>query len=144
MNAKSQKALSPRIQKLAHFYNDMTPGYEKKLSEIYAEQFYFSDPYLTTSDSHKLANYFAEAPYKFKNPKIEILRAYEEPDSAVVFWVFRAKKLGLNIEVLGSWHLQYDANDRIHRHIDYWDFYAQVLEKLPVLGLFFKYFKKLF
>jgi hypothetical protein len=121
----------------------MTPGYEIGLRDLYAEQFYFSDPLLTTTHWSELESYFSKAPYKYKNPHIQIEAAYEDNDSAMVLWKFRAKKLGLSIEIDGVWHLIYGPNDKIIKHVDYWDFYAQVAEKIPLLGFLFKIFKKI-
>lgn len=134
---------SPSLQKVIDFHLNLQGTVGDRIPELFAEKFLFHDPFLKTSDMKVLVEHYNHIESKVKNAKFSFQQYFEKENSAVIYWIFTGEKLGTQIEIHGSWYLEFDLQGMVSRHVDYWDLYTQGAEKIPILGWLFRLAKKI-
>lgn len=115
-----------------------------KLSEVYAEDVQFRDPFNAINGLPGVKSYYESTMKDLIDCRFEFHHSVELPSEAVLFWTmhYRHKKIagGKLLEIPGSSHLKF--NEKVYFHQDYFDAGAMLYEHLPLVGGILGYIKR--
>lgn len=113
-------------------------------AEIYARDVYFKDPFNQTHGVPAVYEIFQEMYAKLDAPRFEVLECVAMGQITYVKWrfifCFKGKSEEQGFE--GVSRMQYNDENKISAHIDYWDAAEQVYEKIPLLGSIIRLIKR--
>jgi steroid delta-isomerase len=129
-------ALSARaaLDRLVEWYETLTPETLERITELYAQDARFKDPFNAVSGPAAIRRVFAHMFEATEAPRFRIAARLAGEREAFVSWVFSARALRRDIEIRGATHLVFDARGKVIVHRDYWDAAEELYAKLPVLG----------
>jgi predicted ester cyclase len=117
------------------FYETLTPQTLGALRSLVTAEVHFRDPFNDVQGVDAYERVLAKMFEDLDEPRFEVRHAALDGAIGFLKWrfVFRSKR-GKERAIEGMSEIQFDADGRVARHIDYWDAAAQVYERLPVLG----------
>lgn len=132
-------------QNLKTFFETLSPDTSLAYYEqIYARDVYFKDPFNQTNGINAVYEIFQDMYKKLDAPRFEVVESVRENDVCYVKWnfifCFKGKAKEQSFE--GISRMQYNDEERIISHIDYWDSAEHVYEKIPLLGSVIRFIKK--
>jgi len=132
-------------QNYAHFFetiNENTKIQEYKI--IFDENVYFKDPFHEINGINNLFAIFEEMYIKLDHPRFKVSEIIEQENIAYLKWnfyfSFKEKRKEESFE--GVSRVEFNANNKVISHIDYWDASSNLYEKIPVLSFFMRFIKK--
>jgi len=132
------------LEKLVHWYENLSPGTLDEISDIYASEACFRDPF---NDVHGVAAIRAIFAHMFattETPAFVVTEHFEKGTRAVLLWRFTFGLHGRLYEVDGASHLVFNEAGQVIAHRDYWDSSEELLQKLPVIGAPLRWLKRRF
>ena len=124
------------IEKFQSVYNEMDKENLESLSELYAEDIVFMDPFRKMEGIHELEVYFEHLYENLTGIRFEFKNVVTDGNNSAMEWVMRyshkAVGGGREISVEGTSFIRY--SDKIHFHRDYYDAGEMLYEHLPLLG----------
>ena len=102
--------MNEKILKLIDWYNHLNQKSLKEMSEYYAEDSYFKDPfneYYHLSDTKKL---YEKMFQKLTAPKFTITKHFIEKNEAVLFWDFTFIAFKKEMKIQGNTLLKFNAD----------------------------------
>jgi steroid Delta-isomerase len=135
----------PRVQRIAHFFESLTPQSVQQLGLHYTSEAYFKDPFNEVQGLAQIERIFSHMYVALHEPRFVVTSAVSQADACFLIWdfKFRFKRFDTVTEqtVRGCSHLQFNADGKIHFHRDYWDAAEELYEKLPVVRLLMRWLK---
>ncbi|MGZ8256512.1 MAG: nuclear transport factor 2 family protein [Gallionella sp.] len=134
-------------ENLALFFEHLQPQDVARMSNFYADDAYFCDPF---NEVHKLTDIqkiFTDMFAKLQQPRFKILNTYLSDEGAVLVWEFSFKVKFLRMHdyvIQGNSVLKFDAHGKVNYHRDYWDSSAELYAKLPFIGILFRGLRRAF
>jgi hypothetical protein len=135
----------PRVARLVHFFESMTPAALGRLGEIYADDCRFKDPFNEVTGIDAIRRIYAHMYQTLDEPRFQVTRSVTQGHDCVLTWnfLFRLRRQpGTPQTIRGASHLVLDAEGRIIEHRDYWDAAEELYEKLPLLGALMRWLKR--
>jgi ketosteroid isomerase-like protein len=136
----------PRVARVIDFFERLTPSDVARLSEVYAEQARFKDPFNEVQGVAAIAPVFEHMFRALDGPRFVVHAAVAEGDQCLLTWdfVFRFRRFAPDREqvVRGATHIAFGPDGRIQEHRDYWDAAEELYEKLPVLGSLMRWLRR--
>jgi len=128
--------IDPRTARVVAFFEHLSPSsLKQELTQIYAEQARFKDPFNEVQGQAAIARVFEHMFATTQAPRFEVLSAMTEGQQAWLSWEFLIDRpSGDTWHIRGATHLHYAEDGRIARHRDYWDPAEELYARLPVLG----------
>ncbi|NIO42088.1 MAG: DUF2358 domain-containing protein [Burkholderiales bacterium] len=122
------------------FYEGMSPESVRNVSEIYAADAYFKDPFNEFNGVDKIEGVFRRMYQQVDAPRF-VIRGWSGTDKdGFVVWDmhFRSRYMRGSGEqtIHGVSHIHFDASGKVSYHRDYWDTAEELYAKLPVIGWF--------
>ena len=134
------------MENFLEVYRSLNRDNLKLLSTIYAEDVVFTDPAHEISGIDQLQRYFENLYRNIHSASFSFHHNLRSGDHAYLRWTmdFSHPRLagGKNISLPGVSSLQFNKDDRVFRHHDFFDMGAMIYEHLPLLGGVIKTIKK--
>lgn len=134
----------PTILKVAAFYEQLTPDGLDALTELYAPDARFKDPFNDVRGHTAIRRIFSHMFTQVDAPRFIVTHIIASGQHACVLWEFRFRMRRWQKKeqcIVGSSHLNLDAYGKICLHRDYWDAAEELYEKLPILGSLMRWLK---
>lgn len=126
------------IDKLIHFYHDLTPESVSRFADFYSADAYFKDPFNEVRGIVPIQRIFSHMFKQVAEPHFVVTDKVVDAHGAMLIWEFgfRVKLWGKGeTQVMrGVSHLKFDADGKVNYHRDYWDTGEELYMKLPAIG----------
>ena len=134
-----------RVTRLVAFFESLSPASLNQLSEFYAPQAYFKDPFNDVrgvAEIHKIFNHMYAA---LEQPRFVVTDNIAQNDQCFLTWNFQFYFKNFDKTTLqtirGGSHIKFEADGTVNFHRDYWDAAEELYEKLPWLGGLMRWLK---
>jgi cytochrome oxidase Cu insertion factor (SCO1/SenC/PrrC family) len=134
-------------ENLVEFFEKLQPEDVARMSDFYADDAYFCDPFNEVNTLAEIQKIFRDMFVKLQQPRFKILKTYRTEEGAVLVWdfSFQVKFFRLHDYVIhGNSVLKFDAQGKVNYHRDYWDTSAELYAKLPIIGALFRGLRRVF
>lgn len=134
MNAFTYAAFFEEIDK-----NTSIEVYRK----IFDKNVRFKDPFHDIVGVDKLYKIFEDMYLKLDNPSFKVTEIVEQNNIAYLKWNFHFSFKGSNKDesFVGVSRVEFNKEEKVISHIDYWDSASNLYEKIPILSFFMKFIK---
>ncbi len=134
----------PALQRLADWFETLSPESLSTIDQLYTHTAYFKDPFNEVRDIRRIEHIFSDMFAQFQQPRFVIQERVcdESNGQALLTWHFLFQWRGKAWCIVGSSHLRFNADGMVEYHRDYWDASEELYEKLPVIGFVLKALKK--
>ena len=135
----------PRTARVIALFEALTPADLSRLSEFYAPDARFKDPFNEVQGVTGIRRVFEHMYEALDEPRFVVREAIVQGSQCFLVWdfMFRFKRFSSAGQcVRGGSHLQYGTDGRITLHRDYWDAAEELYEKLPLLGSAMRWLKR--
>lgn len=126
------------VQRLVHFYENLSPAQLESLSTCYVPQARFKDPFNDVQGLESIRQVFAHMFLTVEAPRFVVTEKLVQDQKAFLVWEFhfrmRRWRKGIPQCIRGGTFLRLDAQGMVLEHRDFWDAAEELYEKLPVLG----------
>lgn len=135
------------LPKISAWFESLTPQTLDSISEIYAQDAHFKDPFNDVVGITKIRAIYAHMFDNLTRPRFEITQVIEQnggrtPLSAFVAWQFKFEWRGRAFDIPGGTRFVIDDQGLVLDHVDYWDVAAGLYERLPFIGAVLKHLRK--
>lgn len=134
----------PALQRLASWFETLSPDSLKTIDQFYTRTAYFKDPFNEVRDIRHIEHIFSEMFVQFQQPRFVVQDQVcdDKQQQALLTWHFLFDWRGKPWCILGSSHLRFTPEGLVEYHRDYWDASEELYEKLPVIGFVLRALKK--
>lgn len=139
------RCADPRVARIVGWFEQLAPADIERLSELYAADARFKDPFNDVQGVAAIQRVFAHMFTALHQPRFKVIEIIVQGDRCFLSWdfLFHFKRFSSAPQtVRGGSHLVLDAQGRITLHRDYWDVAEELYEKLPLLGAFMRWLKR--
>ncbi len=138
--------MSAAVVRLVNFYESLTEQSLAELSELYAADAYFKDPFNEVRGIEAIRGIFSHMFTALNLPRFVVQSSVVQGNEAFLVWEFRfaIKRYQPSLErvIRGTSHLKFDDAGRVSFHRDYWDAAEELYEKLPLIGALMRWLKR--
>ena len=132
------------LDKLLDWYENLAPHNVCRVSEFYAANASFRDPFNDVRGTSAIQRIFEHMFESTTAPRFVIRHRMLQGDHAFVTWTFEFELLGKPYTVEGSSHITFGQDGLVCTHRDYWDAAEELFQKLPIIGGLFKVLRRRF
>jgi steroid delta-isomerase len=115
----------------------LSPASLDTLSNFYAENAIFTDPFQTVNGRPAIRRVYAAMFDNLDAPRFKDVRVLASPGNAQLMlrWTFEfaLKRQGARQSIDGTSLLEFDAQGLVTRHTDFWDA-SRLMQGLPLIG----------
>jgi steroid Delta-isomerase len=134
------------VARVVAFFETLTPADVRRLSDLYAADARFKDPFNQVQGLGAIEGVFDHMFRALDAPRFVVRDIVAEGDQAFLTWdfLFRFRHFARDKEqvVRGASQLVFGADGRITLHRDYWDAAEELYEKLPAVGALMRWLKR--
>ena len=138
--------LDTTVQRLVHFFEHLTPQDLTRISEFYALDARFKDPFNEVQGQNAIQHIFAHMFESLDEPHFIITERIVQNQQCFLVWDFRFRFKRFDTTswqtVHGGTHLVFNDLGRVTLHRDYWDAAEELYEKLPLVGGLMRWLKR--
>jgi hypothetical protein len=132
--------------KLAVFFETLSPQSVSQLDTIYDAQARFKDPFNEVQGLAGIEQIFRHMYVALEQPHFVVTQQVVDGHQAFLTWEFRFRFKRFDTHTLqtvrGASHVVFNAQGLVTMHRDYWDAAEELYEKLPVVGGLMRWLKK--
>ena len=133
------------LERVAHFYETLTPSSLDSLGAVYSMDAYFKDPFNEVRGLPAIEAIFRHMFATVGDPQFSVMHKMANDRHAFLTWRFtcltgRRQTQPLTID--GATHIIFDRSGLVVSHRDYWDAAEEVYEKLPIIGWLLRRLKR--
>jgi len=128
-------AQQPALERVVHFYEQLSPQSLGQIAGIYAADARFRDPFNQVQGLAAVEAIFADMFERTRAPRFAVTGAVWRGEQAFLTWDFLFGLGRRQLRVQGCSQLIFDAQGLVCVHRDYWDAAGELYEQLPVLGV---------
>ncbi|WP_295553005.1 nuclear transport factor 2 family protein, partial [Limnohabitans sp. Rim8] len=133
-------------QKLATFFETLSPQSVTQLNTVYDAQATFKDPFNEVQGLPEIERIFRHMYVALDQPHFVVTGQVVDGSQAFLTWEFRFRFKRFDTATLqavrGASHVVFNEQGLVTMHRDYWDAAEELYEKLPVLGGVMRWLKK--
>jgi hypothetical protein len=133
-------------QKLATFFETLSPQSVTQLHTVYDAQATFKDPFNEVQGLPEIEHIFRHMYVALDQPHFVVTGQVVDGAQAFLTWEFRFRFKRFDTTTLqavrGASHVVFNGQGLVTMHRDYWDAAEELYEKLPVLGGVMRWLKK--
>ncbi len=133
-------------QKLATFFETLSPQSVTQLNTVYHAQATFKDPFNEVQGLPEIERIFRHMYVALEQPHFVVTGLVVDGSQAFLTWEFRFRFKRFDTTTLqavrGASHVVFNEQGLVTMHRDYWDAAEELYEKLPVLGGVMRWLKK--
>jgi steroid Delta-isomerase len=139
-------ALNARVQELVQFFEQLQPQDLPRLSELYAPQARFKDPFNDVQGLAAVQHIFAHMFDALDSPHFIVNECIVQGQQCFLAWDFRFRFKRFDTAswqtIRGGTHLVFNEQGLVTLHRDYWDAAEELYEKLPLVGGLMRWLKR--
>ena len=132
--------------KLATFFETLSPQSVSQLHTVYDAQATFKDPFNEVQGLPEIQRIFHHMYVALDQPHFVITAQVVDGVQAFLTWEFRFRFKRFDTVTLqtvrGASHVRFNDQGLVTMHRDYWDAAEELYEKLPVLGGVMRWLKQ--
>ncbi len=132
--------------KLATFFENLSPQSVAQLHTIYDAQARFKDPFNEVQGLTEIERIFQHMYVALDQPHFVVTGQVVDGPQAFLTWEFRFRFKRFDTTTMqavrGASHVVFNEQGLVTMHRDYWDAAEELYEKLPVLGGVMRWLKK--
>jgi len=132
--------------RLARFFEALTPQSVPQLHALYDAQAHFKDPFNEVQGLPEIERIFRHMYVALDGPHFVITSQLVDGAQAFLTWEFRFRFKRFDTHTLqtvrGGSHILFNEQGLVTLHRDYWDAAEELYEKLPLLGGVMRWLKK--
>jgi steroid Delta-isomerase len=134
------------LQKISHFYENLSQQNLFEIRKLYAEDAQFKDPFNEVQGIAAIEAVFVHMFTTTGNPRFKVLQSLQEANHALLVWDFHFEKPGFSkpICIHGTSLISFNWEGKVVRHRDYWDSGEELYAKLPWVGGLFRWLARKF
>jgi steroid Delta-isomerase len=136
----------PRAARVIEFFEQLTPADVAGLSQIYADNAYFRDPFNEVRGLAAIARIFDDMFTRLADCRFVIRETVADECGLLLTWDFtfrmRSYRPGTVQTIHGASHLKFDAAGKVSYHRDYWDAAEELYAKLPLIGPVMRFLRR--
>lgn len=123
----------------------MNAGSAEHFLSLMTDDVTFSDPFNKVQGKAAVRHVYDHMFRTLGDVRFDIRRAAMDGDTLLMAWTFSARQAAMGrFSFEGASEVRFTPEGLVAAHADYWDSGSEILAKLPVLGLGFRGFLKLF
>jgi limonene-1,2-epoxide hydrolase len=123
----------------------MNAGSAEDFLTLMTDDVTFSDPFNRVQGKAAVRDVYDHMFRTLGDVRFHIHRAAMDGDTLLMAWTFSARQAAMgHFSFEGASEVRFNTEGLVTAHADYWDSSSEILAKLPVLGLGFRGFLKLF
>jgi len=134
------------VARVVTFFEHLAPTDLPRLSEIYAANAWFRDPFNEVRGLPAIARIYTGMFADLADCRFRIVDTVADNHGVLLTWdfTFRIRKWKPQVmqTIHGATHLKFDASGRIAYHRDYWDAADELYSKLPVIGPLMRFLRR--
>ena len=134
------------VERLVQFFEELQPQDLPHLSELYAPEARFKDPFNEVQGLPAIERIFAHMFEALDTPHFIVAERIVQGHQCFLAWDvrFRFKRFDTHSwqTVRGGTHLTFNDAGLVTLHRDYWDAAEELYEKLPVVGGLMRWLKR--
>lgn len=115
----------------------------EEYEKIFEKEVRFKDPFHDIKGLEKLYKIFEDMYIKLDNPSFKVTEIIEQNNIAYLKWdfhfSFKNDKKTESFE--GVSRVEFNEENKVISHIDYWDSSSNLYEKIPILSFFMRFIK---
>ncbi len=138
--------MSHAVEKIAVFFETLTPQSIERFSQFYTEDAYFKDPFNEVRGIPAIQRIFRHMYQTLDEPHFVVTARVVEGEQVFLNWDFHFRFRNFKTRELqtirGATHLRLAHDGRIRSHRDYWDAAEELYEKLPLVGALMRWLKR--
>jgi len=138
--------MSLAVERIAVFFESLTPQSVERFAEFYTEDAYFKDPFNVVQGVPAIQGIFRHMYVNLHEPRFVVTGRVVDGNQLMLTWDFhfrfRRFSPGQPQVIHGASHLRLAHDGRIRYHRDYWDAAEELYEKLPLVGGLMRWLKK--
>ena len=131
-----------RVRRVVDFFETLSPAALPRLSELYAADARFVDPFNDVQGTAAVERIFSHMFAQLQQPRFVVLTAEAQGDAAFLTWDFLFHRGAQQQRIHGATRLLFDPQGRVRLHRDYWDAAHELYEHLPVLGALMRWLRR--
>ena len=134
-----------KTQNYALFFENITKETPiKEYEKVFDINAKFKDPFNDVIGLDKIYDIFQDMYEKLDNPRFKVIEIIEQGDISYLRWIFEFnfKNDSFLNSFEGVSRVEFNENQKVISHIDYWDSAENLYEKIPILSFFIKLVKK--
>lgn len=135
---------SNQLAALLDWYSHLTPESVGQVSQFYAPNARFKDPFNEVQGVAAIRAIFAHMFETTDAPRFVINEQVCQAQQAFVTWTFEFALKGKHYSVIGASQLKFDEAGRVIEHRDYWDAAEELFQKLPIIGAPIRWLRRQF
>ena len=139
-------AMSAAVQQLVQFFEKLQPQDLPRLSELYAADARFKDPFNEVQGLSAIERIFAHMFESLDSPHFVVTERIMQGTQCFLVWNFRFRFKRFDTTrwqtVRGGTHLVFNDAGLVTLHRDYWDAAEELYEKLPMVGGLMRWLKR--
>ncbi|MBL8397264.1 MAG: nuclear transport factor 2 family protein [Candidatus Accumulibacter sp.] len=127
-----------RLESLITFYHRLTPESLAQLTDFYAKEAYFKDPFNEVRGVDAIRKIFEHMFQQVAEPRFFVTEHVADGSGAMLVWEFHFRMRWPRSSarlVRGVSHLKFNTDGQVTYHRDYWDAAEELYMTLPGLGL---------
>ncbi len=122
------------VARIVEYFESLTPDAVARLSEHYAANAWFKDPFNEVTGLEAIRRVFAHMYHQVEEPRFRVTDRVVADNGALLVWDFTFRLGRRAIVVRGATHLRFNGRGKVTYHRDYWDTAEELYGKLPLLG----------
>ncbi len=122
------------VDRLADFYEALSPATLHELDALYAVDARFKDPFNEVLGVAAIRRIFEHMFASVDTPRFVVTTRIVDGDQAMLGWNFQLRLRGRDLVVRGVSHLRFDTSAKVVVHRDYWDPAEDLYAHLPLIG----------
>ncbi len=136
--------MSDREARVVALFEGLEPGDLARLSEFYADDARFKDPFNEVQGVPAIRAVFEHMYRALEEPRFVVHDTVAQGEQCFLTWdfLFRFKGSADTQTVRGCTQLRFAPDGRIVLHRDWWDAAEELYEKLPLLGALMRWVKR--
>ena len=132
--------------RVAQFYEQISPAHLLQLNRYYAPDACFKDPFNEVQGIPAIAHIFEHMFANLNQPRFIVTTQVVEGQQAFLTWEFRFRFQRWNTDteqcIRGATHLRLAPDGRVTEHRDYWDTGEELFARLPLLGGLMRFLRR--
>ena len=134
------------VQRLVQFFEQLAAQDLPRLSELYAQDARFKDPFNEVQGVDAISRIFAHMFEALDSPHFVVTERIVQGNQCFLVWDFRFRFKRFDTStwqtVRGGTHLILNDDGLVMLHRDYWDAAEELYGKLPVVGSLMRWLKR--
>jgi len=134
------------VKRLVEFFEQLQPQDLPRLSELYAPDARFKDPFNDVQGLVAIERIFSHMFDSLHAPHVKVTGEIAEGQQCFLAWEFRFRFKRYHPAqwqtIEGGTHLVFNHQGLVSLHRDYWDAAEELYEKLPLVGGLMRWLKR--